>query len=156
MWKRQKILLITLNDMEIFICKIKYEKVQENGTTKKVTEQYLVDTLSFTEAEKRIIDEMKAFISGDFEVADISKVDYSEIMLSDKVEDDKYYNVKIETTELTDNGNEKKIPYLILVLASNIDTAKKHFDKEMEGSLMDCNVVSIKETKILDYYKDKE
>ena len=67
--------------MENFICKIKYEKVQENGTTKKVTEQYIVDALSFTEAEKRIIDEMKAFISGDFEVADISKVDYSEIKL---------------------------------------------------------------------------
>ena len=142
--------------MEIFICKIKYEKVQENGTTKKVTEQYIVDALSFTEAEKCIIDEMKAFISGDFEVADISKVDYSEIMLSDKVEDDKYYNVKIETTELTDNGNEKKIPYLILVLASNIDTAKKYFDKGMEGSMMGYNVVSIKETKIMDYYKYKE
>ena len=142
--------------MENFICKIKYEKVQENGTTKKVTEQYIVDALSFTEAEKRIIDEMKAFISGDFEVADISKVDYSEIMLSDKVEDDKYYNVKIETTELTDNGNEKKIPYLILVLASNIDTAKKYFDNGMEGSMMDYNVVSIKETKIMDYYKYKE
>lgn len=97
---------------------------------------------------------MKAFISGDFEVADISKVDYSEIMLSDKVEDDKYYNVKIEITELTDNGNEKKIPYLILVLASNIDTAKKYFDKGMEGSMMDYNVVSIK--KIMDYYKYKE
>ena len=49
-------------------CKVKYEKTLENGIQKKVTEAYLVDALSFTEAENRIIEEMKPYISGEFEV----------------------------------------------------------------------------------------
>ena len=55
-----------------FECKIRYEKVMENGMQKKVTEPYLVDALSFTEAEARIIEEMTPFISGEFTVSDIN------------------------------------------------------------------------------------
>lgn len=53
-----------------FECKIRYEKVMENGMNKKVTEPYLVDALSFTEAEARIIEEMTPFINGEFTVYD--------------------------------------------------------------------------------------
>ena len=49
-----------------FECKIRYEKVMENGMNKKVTEPYLVDALSFTEAEARIIEEITPYISGEF------------------------------------------------------------------------------------------
>lgn len=62
-----------------FECKIRYEKVVENGMQKKVTEPYLVDALSFTEAEARIIEEMTPFISGEFTVSDIKRANYSEI-----------------------------------------------------------------------------
>lgn len=52
-----------------FECKIRYEKVMENGMNKKVTEPYLVDALSFTEAEARIIEEITPYISGEFTVS---------------------------------------------------------------------------------------
>ena len=65
-----------------FLCKIRYEKVMENGMQKKVTEPYLVDALSFTEAEARIIEEVTPFISGEFTVSDISRAHYSEIFTS--------------------------------------------------------------------------
>lgn len=55
-----------------FECKIRYEKTMDNGMNKKVTEPYLVDALSFTEAEARIIEEMTPFISGEFTVSDIN------------------------------------------------------------------------------------
>ena len=61
---------------EWFECKIRYEKLQEDGMQKKVTEVYTVDALSFTEAEKRIMEEMSCFISGAFEVADINMQAY--------------------------------------------------------------------------------
>lgn len=38
----------------------------ENGKERKVTEKYLIDALSVTEAEARLIEEMSPFISGDF------------------------------------------------------------------------------------------
>ncbi|MGL4332122.1 MAG: DUF4494 domain-containing protein, partial [Bacteroidales bacterium] len=62
-----------------FECKIRYEKTMENGMLKKVTEPYLVDALSFTEAEARIIKEITPFISGEFTVSDIKRAKISEI-----------------------------------------------------------------------------
>lgn len=62
-----------------FTCKIRFEKTLENGMNKKVTELYLVDALSFTEAESRIIEEMTPFISGEFEVSGVAKANYNEL-----------------------------------------------------------------------------
>ena len=67
-----------------FECKIRYEKTMENGMNKKVTEPYLVDALSFTEAEARIIEEITPFISGEFTVADIKRANYSELFPCDE------------------------------------------------------------------------
>ena len=61
-----------------FECKIRYEKVMEDGLQKKVTENYVVDALSFSEAEERITEEMSSYISGEFDVADIKKASYGE------------------------------------------------------------------------------
>ena len=76
---------------EWFICKIRYDKVMEDGLQKKVTEQYVVDALSFSEAEERIIAEMSQYISGEFQVADIRKASWKEIFFSDVDSDDKWY-----------------------------------------------------------------
>ena len=62
-----------------FECKIRYEKMMENGMNKKVTEPYLVDALSFTEPEKRIIEEITPYITGEFTVSDIKRANYSEL-----------------------------------------------------------------------------
>lgn len=65
-----------------FECKVRYDKTMENGAIKKVTEPYLVDALSFTEAEARIIEEQTPFISGDFTVNAVKRTKISEIFLT--------------------------------------------------------------------------
>lgn len=77
-----------------FECKIRYEKVMENGMNKKVTESYLFDSLSFTESEGRCIEEMTPFISGEFTVSDIKRANYSEIFFSDEESADRYFKCK--------------------------------------------------------------
>lgn len=67
-----------------FLCKIRYEKIDSDGVNKKVTEPYLVDALSFTEAEARIIEETTPFITGEFTVTDIKRANYSELFPSDE------------------------------------------------------------------------
>lgn len=62
-----------------FICKISYKKMMEDGLRKKVTETYVVDATSFTEAEARIIEEMSAYISGEFKVDEIDRAVFKEI-----------------------------------------------------------------------------
>ena len=134
-----------------FECKISYEKMMENGMQKKVTEPYLVDALSFTEAEARIIEEIRPFISGEFTVADIKRARLTEIFFNEN--GDKYYKVKINYITLDEqSGMEKKTPAYMLVQASTIDEAKDRLSEGMKGTLSDYVVESIKETKIVDVF----
>ena len=87
-----------------FLCKIRYEKVMENGMQKKVTEPYLVDALSFTEAEARIIEEVTPFISGEFTVSDISRAHYSEIFTSEEDSADKWFAGRLAFTTLDEKA----------------------------------------------------
>ena len=91
-----------------FECTIKYEKTLENGVRKKISEKYLVDSISFTEAEKRIIDEMKPFITGEFTVESIKRYNVTELFECDDSDADTWFRVKANFITLDDNGNEKK------------------------------------------------
>ena len=134
-----------------FECKISYEKIMENGMQKKVTEPYLVDALSFTEAEARIIEEIRPFISGEFTVAEIKRARLTETFFNEN--GDKYYKVKINYITLDkQSGMEKKTPAYMLVQASTIDEAKDNLSEGMKGTLSDYVVESIKETKIVDVF----
>lgn len=90
-----------------FECKVRYEKTQENGLQKKVTEQYVVDALSFSEAEKRIIEEMAAYINGEFEVTDVKKAAYKEIFFMNDVEKT-FHNEVEELTRAAQKGDKEK------------------------------------------------
>lgn len=137
-----------------FECKIRYEKVMEDGTNKKVTEPYLVDALSFSEAEKRIIEEMKPFITGEFTVEAIKRYNITDLFETGDTDADKWFKVKLNYITLDENsGREKKTSNYMLVQAVNIKDAQKRFDEGMKGSIVDYQVEKIIETKIMDVYK---
>lgn len=104
-----------------FECKISYEKTMENGMAKKITEPYLVDALSFTEAEARIIEEITPFISGEYTVADIKRAKYSEIFHAEEESADRWFKGKLNFITLDEkNGKEKKTATNILVQAADL------------------------------------
>lgn len=134
-----------------FECVIKYDKVQENGMEKKVSESYLVDAISFTEAEARIIEEMKPFISGDFLVSGIKRSNISELFFDET--GDKWFKCKVNFITLDEkSGAEKRTASYMLVYASTVDEADKNLKEGMKGTLADYEIESIKETKIMDVY----
>lgn len=136
-----------------FECRIRYEKVMENGMQKKVTEPYLVDALSFTEAEARIIEEMTLFISGEFVVSDIKRANYSELFPSLDEQDDRWFKCKLCFITLDEkSGAEKRTSTYVLVQASDLDRAKKNLDEGMKGTQADYQVASVVETAIMDVY----
>lgn len=136
-----------------FECKIRYEKMMENGMNKKVTEPYLVDALSFTEAESRIIEEMAPFISGEFAVSDIKRANYSELFTSEEEAADRWFKCKLLFITLDENsGAEKKTPTNVLVQASDLRDAVKKLDDGMKGTMADYQIASITETAIMDVY----
>ena len=79
-----------------FECSIRYEKVAENGMNRKVTEAYLVDALSFTEAEARIIEEMNPYINGVFTVSGVKRAGYSELFPSEEDAADRWFKCKLD------------------------------------------------------------
>ena len=139
-----------------FECKIRYEKTLENGMNKKVTEPYLVDALSFTEAESRIIEEMTPFISGEFTVSDIKRANYSELFSSDEEAADRWFKCKLYFITLDEkSGAEKKTATQVLVQAADLRDAVKKLDKGMEGTMADYSIASVTETAIMDVYPYK-
>lgn len=136
-----------------FECKIRYEKTMPNGMQKKVTEPYLVDALSFTEAEARIIEEMTPFISGEFTVSDIKRANYSELFPSEEESADRWFKCKLVFITLDEkSGAEKRVSTNVLVQASDLRDAVKKLDEGMKGTMADYQIASVAETAIMDVY----
>ncbi|MBD5265331.1 MAG: DUF4494 domain-containing protein [Bacteroides sp.] len=134
-----------------FECKVRYDKMMENGTVKKVNEPYLVDALTFTEAEARIIEEITPFISGEFSISAVKKTKVSEIFFDDSA--DKYYMVKVNFITIDEkSGVEKKSASFILTQANDLEGALERFKEGMKGTLGDYDISSITETMLMDVY----
>lgn len=142
---------------EWFETKVQYDKEQENGTQKKVTELYVVDALSFTEAESSIIKEIKPYNPGDYKVKNITPANYHEVFFSDDSQDDKWYKAKLAFITIDEKTEKEKRSIVhYLVQASSTDTAQKAINDVMSKSMIDYETVSISETKILDVFEHHE
>ena len=136
-----------------FECKVRYEKVAENGMNKKVTEPYLVDALSFTEAEARIIEEMTPFISGEFTVSDVKRANFSELFPSNEDAADRWFKFKLYYITLDEkNGAEKRVATNILVQAADLRDSIVKMDEGMKGTMADYVIASVTEPAIMDVY----
>lgn len=140
---------------KFFECKVRYEKIMEDGLNKKVTETYVVDALSFTEAEGRIIEEMKPYVGdGDMEVTAIKIASYNEVFFSDNDSDDKFYKIRLNFITLDErNGKEKKTAVDYLVQAASVEGARKNMEEAMSGTMIDYVIVSVIETNIIDLFE---
>lgn len=137
-----------------FECRARYDKIQENGTVKKVNEPYLVDALSFSEAEARLVENLTPYMSGEFFVSAIKRTKIAEIFFDGAA--DKYWLVKVNFITIDEKtGVEKKVPTYILVQANDDASAKERFNEGMKGTMADFAIESISETKIMDVFPIK-
>lgn len=139
-----------------FESKVRYEKTMENGKNKKVVEPYLVDALSFTEAEARTIEEVTPFISGEFSIMAIKRAAYDETFLGDG---DRFFKCRIAFVTLDEKTNtEKKTKSNMLVQANNLQEAKDYLVEQMKTTMADYTIEMVKETDIVDVfpYSSKE
>lgn len=135
---------------------VRYDKTMENGEVKKVNEVYVVDAITFGEAEESITREMRHFIDGDFEVKNINPAPYFEIFFSDNETDDKYYRVKLDFITVDERAQkEKKSKVTYLVQAGSLEQARKNTEEVMNGTMIDYEFVSVAETKILDVFEQE-
>ncbi len=139
-----------------FICKVRYEKLNEDGLRCKVTESYVVDALSFSEAEARITEEMASYISGgEIKIINIDPAPFGEIFFSDDADlADKWYKAKLEFITIDEKTEkEKRSAVTYLVQAGSFDSALKNVNEVMGGTMIDYVTAKIEETKIMDVFE---
>ncbi|MBO7254760.1 MAG: DUF4494 domain-containing protein [Paludibacteraceae bacterium] len=140
--------------MNWFECKVSFDRTGEDGLIKKVTEPYLVDAMSFTEAESRIIEEITPFVSGELTVAHIKRAKIAEIFPDET--GDKWYRCKVNFVSFDEKKQvEKRLPQVMLVQASNFKRALENLLEGMKGTMADYEVAMITETMIMDVYPFK-
>lgn len=128
----------------------------ENGQQKKVTELYIVPGFSFTDAEAKVIEEMSAYISGEFTVSTMKRANYTEIFTTDDVTADSWFKCKVNFVTLNEKTEtEKKTPCLMLVQAASTEDAHAKLHEGMKGTMSDYQVASVSETNIYDVYSNK-
>lgn len=133
-----------------FEVKVKMQKTQEDGTQKKVSEQYVVEAATFGEAERRITECLKPYIEGEFNVTDIKIAGYVQIIHGDD-NADKYFKAKVTFVAMDETtGKEKKTSELYLVQSETLESA----ESDVKNYLNDGNttISSIAETAILDVF----
>ena len=138
---------------------VRFTKIMENGIAKRVTESYLVDALSFAEAEARILREVTAYVRGEFNVSAVKKSNVQEIFRN-KVEYDceqKWYKAKVAFITLDEKTNsEKRTTAVYMVQAPYFHNALENFVEGMKKETMeDFVIVGIEETSILDVFNEE-
>ena len=134
-----------------YTVKVKYVKQLEDGRLKRVTEPYLVDATSFTEAEARIYEEIGSSVKGEFLISGIAKTDFADIFYYEDC--DTWYKCKLSYVSASaDDDKEKKITSYALVTANNVKEAYERIHESMEGTLTTFEIPSIAVTTIIEVF----
>ena len=132
-------------------CKVKYRKTDETGTQKVVTEPYLVDALSYTEAEKRINEEMAAYISEEFKITTIKVANYAEIHPFENA--DRWFRSKVSLVAYDEeSGKERKTNMYLLLQANDVKEAYDNTLHAMKNTMGDYSIPAISESPIMDVF----
>lgn len=135
---------------------LKYEKMDEKGLNKMVTEHYLVKSFTCSSAEYSIIQEMQPFITGDFKVNAVKESKYSELFLSEEAAADRYFECKLKFITLDEkSGKEKFTQTKVLVQAADLRDAVKKLDAGMRGTMAEYQIVAVSETNIIDIFTEE-
>lgn len=132
---------------------VRYDKTTDDGSVRKVTENYLLEAVSFTEAEARTTEKMKGCVSGEFGVVTEKITNVADVVTSPDAAADKFYKVKhsiISVDEKT--GKAKKQAQYIIIQASSVDDARDRYKQHISGWIIDVVLEAVSETKYMDYF----
>lgn len=138
-----------------FECKVSYERQADSMGMKKVSESYLVDALSFTEAEKRIIKEVRPFVSvGELEVVNIRRARIAELFLNEVAEDDRYFRAKVNFITVDEkSGSEKKTSATMIVKSDSLPNAVTELKAQLDSQMASYEIAAVTDTQILDVFQ---
>ncbi|MBW2962094.1 DUF4494 domain-containing protein [Mesonia aestuariivivens] len=135
-------------------CKVKYRKTDEASGTRKVkTEPFLVDAISYTEAEKRITEEMSVYLSDGEEIliTNIKVANYAEIHPFENA--DRWFKSKISLIAFDEeSGKERKTNQYLLVQANDVKEAFENTEHVMKDTMSEYSIPAVAESPIMDVF----
>lgn len=137
-----------------FECNVSIERATDEGMQKKVNEIYVVDALSFGEAEEEVIAQTTPMATGELAVKNINPAAYGEVFFSDAPADDRWYKAKVTFITVDEKtAKEKRTSATYLVQAATFTGAVKNVEDVMGSSMMDWVIANVAETKIMDVFE---
>lgn len=140
-----------------FECKVRYQKTMEDGSEKSVTELYVVDALSFTEAEAKIIDELSVYVSGEMKVMSINRAAYGEVFFSGVSDDDLWFKARLAFISIDEKTEKVKRSYTTyLIQAKSLARALRYVDEVMGKTMIDYDTAVLSATKVMDVFEHRK
>lgn len=137
---------------KIFEVGVRYDQLQQDGRNKRVTELFLMQAVSFSQAERNMCVEMTNYTKDDFDIVSIRITKFCEHILSDNSEDDKFYSIKYNIITLDEKTmKEKKQSFHVIIQSSSVDKAREKFKEYSKSWISDIQLVSVQETKHVDF-----
>lgn len=127
-------------------------KVSESGREQMVTENFLLDAVSFTDAESRMIRQMQSMVKGgEFSIVDIKKSKIAEIFPFDDGE--WWFKVTINLVTIDEEaGREKKLRTYYLIMADDINEVMKRLDESLSYLVIPYVVTAVAVSTIVDVF----
>ena len=139
-----------------FEAKLRYDKVHDNGSEKKVTESFVIEAFSFGEAEKIALEFLGSLVSGEIQVININPMKFNEVIFDEEESCDRYYKAKLQFITLDEKTEKEMTKYFYyLVQASSFDNCKDTIRKMKQSTLIDYQIAAVSETKIVDVVEHK-
>ena len=147
---------MTSKHADWFETSVKYDKMGDAGTPVTVKETYSLESFTFTEAEETIAEELKVYISGEFDVVDMKKGPYKEVFFSENPADDRWYKVKAQFIIIDEKTEKEKYSTVTYLVQSNsLQNAVKGICEVLDKGMQDWKLSSVTETKLLDVFEKK-
>ncbi|MFT7161590.1 MAG: hypothetical protein ACI9GZ_002777 [Bacteroidia bacterium] len=138
-----------------YACKVKHAVTTEDGRMKQVTDTFLVDGVSFTDAEKRIYEISERDVRGDFMITNIAKTNIAEVVNYEDSET--WFKCKVAYVTLDEEAQkEKKINSYFLVGADNAKIAYERIEDNLSTMLVPIEIPSITQTAFIEVYPFNE
>lgn len=136
-----------------FSVRVVYDATNEKGMSIKKKELYLIDAMSFTEAEARVIGEVTPYTDGGLSVTAMKLENIAEIFNTEREDADIWYRIKVQFMTLDEkSGKEKKEAHVYLVKGASTEDATKNMHERMKGAMVDYTIHTVSETQYMDVF----
>ena len=137
----------------MYECGVRLNRMEADGTVRKVAELYLVDAMTFAEAEGRMVKELHNEVDDGFDVAAIRRTSYAEALRSGKDDADAWFKAKVNFITVNEkSGKEKRHACHYIIEAADFDDARKTIGEHLRGSVVDYEIATVDKTKIVDIF----